>query len=458
MNVVVVGTGYVGLTTGVGLAYIGHQVMGVDKDPQKLEKLRRFESPIHEPGLEELLRLVPDRLRFTDNLDAVADADLILIAVGTPPKSNGNANTRYVETAAREVAKAMRPGGTYTVVVKSTVPIGSNRRVAHVIDRTVRERGIKATVHVASNPEFLREGTALYDMLYPDRIVVGADAPEAVETLRRLYRPILEQSFPIPEFLPRPESRPLPPFITTDPISAELIKYAANAFLALKISFINEIAGLCEKVGADVRDVARGIGTDSRIGPRFLAAGLGWGGSCFPKDTAALSAVGQEYGYDMPIVEAARMVNQRQRQRLVDKLQELLKGVRGRTVGILGLAFKPGTDDVRESPALELVRLLLERDAHVRVHDPVALANAQNALAAMVGVEDVSEVEFCHDPYEMAVGADALVLATEWPDYRELEFDKLARAMRNPVLVDGRNFLPEEAVRAAGFVYQGVGR
>lgn len=455
-RVIVVGTGYVGLTTGLALAYLGHQVIGVDKDLRKLERLRAGISPIHEAGVPELLSTLGGRVMFTDRLrETVGEVDVILIAVGTPPKQNGEADTRYVEEAAREVAEGLQAGRTYCLVVKSTVPIGTNRRVAHVVQRTLKERGVEAKVLIASNPEFLREGMALHDTFYPDRVVVGASDPEAVEILRRLYRPILEQTFDPPEFLPRPQGYTLPPLITTDPTSSEMIKYAANAFLALKISFINEIAGLCEKVGADVTEVARGIGLDARIGTRFLGAGLGWGGSCFPKDTAALIAVGKEHGYEMPIVEAARAVNFRQRERVVEKLQAVLKGVRGRTIGILGLAFKPGTDDVREAPSLDVIRLLLSRGAQVRAHDPVAIPNARVALAA---VEGASEVEFCDDPYQLATGADALVLATEWREYRDLDLERLARLMRTPVLVDGRNLFAPEAARRAGFTYLGVGR
>jgi len=368
-----------------------------------------------------------------------------------PSRPDGNADTSHVEEAAQEVAQAMRDGHTYTVVIKSTVPIGTNRRAAHVVGRVLQEHGISPKVFFASNPEFLREGQALYDFFYPDRIVVGAEQEEAIDVLRRLYRPILEQTFNPPDFLPRPRGFPLPPLVTTDPISAEMIKYAANAFLALKISFINEIAGLCEKVGADVTEVARGIGLDPRIGPLFLQAGLGWGGSCFPKDTAALLAMAKEHGYEMPIVAAAREVNFRQRLRAVEKLQEALKGVRGRIIGILGLAFKPGTDDVRESPALDVIRILCERGAHVRAHDPVALENARRALNSL-------EVEFFSDSYLLAEGAEALVLVTDWPEYRRLDLVRLAKLMRTPVLLDGRNVFDPNEARTAGFLYIGVGR
>lgn len=452
MRVAIIGTGYVGLTTGVALAYLGHEVVGVDKDPNKLELLQSGKSPIHEPGLEELMNQSWPNLKFSnDTPAAVADADLIMIAVGTPQKENGEANTFFVEEAAREAAQGFKPHRTYTVVVKSTVPIGTSRRVAQVIQRVLAERQTSADVFQASNPEFLREGMALYDTFYPDRIVVGSEREEAVETIRRLYRPILEQTFDAPAFLPRPEGYDLPPLVTTDPTSAEMIKYAANAFLAVKISFINEIAGLCDKVGADVTEVARGIGLDSRIGPRFLSAGLGWGGSCFPKDTAALIAVASEYNYSLPIVQAAREVNTRQRLLIVEKLQSVLKVLRGRTIGVLGLAFKPNTDDVRESPAVELVKLLLERGAHIRAHDPVAVPGARQALAT-------TDVDFVENPYEAADGADALILATEWEEYRSMNLQELAGRMCTPVLVDARNvFKPEEA-RLAGLTYLGVGR
>jgi len=452
LKVSVIGTGYVGLTTAVALAYIGHEVIAVDKDPAKIEALKSGKPPIYEPGLAELLQLVHGRIHFTGNVEeAVPESEVIIIAVGTPSRPDGNADTSYVEEAAREVAQAMRDGHTYTVVIKSTVPIGTNRRAAHVVGRVLQERGISPKVFFASNPEFLREGQALYDFFYPDRIVVGAEQEKAVDVLRRLYRPILEQTFDPPDFLPRPRGLPLPPLVTTDPISAEMIKYAANAFLALKISFINEIAGLCEKVGADVTEVARGIGLDPRIGPLFLQAGLGWGGSCFPKDTAALLAMAKEHGYEMPIVAAAREVNFRQRLRAVEKLQEALKGVRGRIIGILGLAFKPGTDDVRESPALDVIRILCERGAHVRAHDPMALENARRALNNL-------EVEFFSDPYLLAEGAEALVVATDWPEYRDLDLDRLASVMRTPVLLDGRNLFDPNEAHKVGFLYLGIGR
>ncbi len=454
LKVAMIGTGYVGLATGTVLAYLGHEVVGVDKDKSKIDLLRAGKSPIREHGLDELLALSKQRLVFTqDTATAVAKANVILIAVGTPSKINGEADTQYVEAAAGEVAESLLPGHSYVIVVKSTVPIGTNRRVQYVINRVMGERGLfeSTPVHIVSNPEFLREGMALYDTLYPDRIVIGAEGPEGVAVMRRLYRPILEQTFSPPSFLARPSGYGLPPMITTDPTSAEMIKYASNAFLSLKISFINEIAGLCEKVGADVSEISRGIGLDKRIGPHFLKAGMGWGGSCFPKDTAALLAIGKEYGYEMPIVTASRKVNYYQRYRMVEKLQEALKGVRGRVIGILGLAFKPGTDDVRESPALDFIRILIDRGAHVRAHDPAAVSNARKALEEL-------DVEFVSDPYDVAVGAEALVLATDWPEYVTLNLERVAQSMQTPVLLDGRNILDKAKAEAAGFYYMGVGR
>lgn len=452
MRVAIIGTGYVGLTTGVALAYLGHQVSAVDKDQRKLTLMRNGASPIHEPGLEALMKSAKAHLSYTDDTSgAVADAEVIIIAVGTPPKENGEADTGYVETAAGEVADGLVAGRSYTVVVKSTVPVGTNRRVAHVINRRLTERSVSATVHFASNPEFLREGVALADTFYPDRIVIGADHADAVNALHHLYRPLLEQTFTPPSFLPRPERMELPRLITTDTTSAEVAKYSANAFLALKVSFINEVAGLCEKVGANVMEVARAVGADTRIGSRFLNAGVGWGGSCFPKDTAALLRTAGEYAYEMPIVAAAREVNEARRQAIVDKLQHSLKVIRGRTVAVLGVAFKPNTDDVRDSPAIAIIRRLSERGASIRAHDPVARTNGERE---MVGLD----VTFRDDPYEAAKDAEAILVATAWDDYRGLDLARLAQGMRHPVMVDGVNLYDPDLAESAGFQYTGVGR
>ena len=452
MKITIIGTGYVGLTTAVVLAYLNHNVAAVDKDNSKLSLLQEGKSPIHEPGIQCLLDEVCHTIRFTPSIaEVVPDAELIMIAVGTPPKQNGEADTRHVEQAAREVAEVCHPNRHYTLVIKSTVPIGTNRRVAEVIENVFLERNIQGNVSIASNPEFLQEGLALQGAFYPDRIVVGANSDNALDTLRRLYQPILEQTFDPPTSLPRPAAYYLPPMMTTDPNSAEMIKYAANTFLSLKISFINEIAGLCEDVGADVTEVARGIGLDSRIGHRFLRAGLGWGGSCYPKDTAALLGVAAQAGYEMPITEAARTVNFEQRKRIVDKLRNVLKTLNGKTIGILGLAFKPNTDDIREAPALDIIRQLVAEGANVRAHDPIAISNAQQAMS------DIA-VDFIEDVSVLSHNADALVLVTEWELYHRLDLRKLAKQMQTPILIDGRNvFSPQEAMNA-GFHYIGVGR
>lgn len=452
MFVTVVGVGYVGITTGVSLAYLGHDVVGVDKDLSKLELLKQGKSPIHEVGLEKVLQDAKSRISFTSDVkDVVCKSDVIIIAVGTPPKDNGEANTSYVEMAAQEVAEGIKEGQVCTIVVKSTVPIGSNLKVSSIVKRKLAERNVKAEVSFASNPEFLREGNALRDTFYPDRIVVGTEQSAAIECLRAMYRPILEQTFTSPVYLARPERYSLPPLITTSTTSAEMIKYASNAFLALKISYINEIAGLCERVGADVVEVARGMGLDPRIGNQFLQAGVGWGGSCFPKDTIALQSVAAEYGYTMPIIESSRIVNKRQRLIVIEKLQSTLKVLRGRTVGILGLAFKPGTDDVRDAPALDIINNLLGRGVHIKAHDPIAISNARKFLADL-------EIDYFDDPYEMVVECDALILITEWPEYRCLDLIKLSSRMRKPLFIDGRNFIDPIEAQKANFIYLGVGR
>lgn len=458
MKIAIIGTGYVGLTTAVVLAYLNHDVAAVDKDEEKLNLLYAGESPIHEPGIQALLEEVQHGIRFTPNVaDVVPEAELILIAVGTPPKQNGEADTQHVEQAAREVAGVCLPDRHYTLVVKSTVPIGTNQRVAEVVASVFSERGISGNVSVVSNPEFLQEGLALQGAFYPDRIVVGATSDAAVDALRRLYQPLLEQTFDPPSDFPRPSSYRLPPMMTTDPNSAEMIKYAANTFLALKISFINEIAGLCETVGADVTEVARGIGLDARIGNRFLRAGLGWGGSCYPKDTAALLGVAAQAEYEMPITEATRAVNFRQRQRVIEKLHGAVGSLKGKTIGILGLAFKPNTDDVREAPALEIISELVAAGAKVRAHDPIAIPNARRALH-LKGHVDEGSLLFVEDAYQLSYDADALVLVTEWEFYHKLELRRLVKQMRTPILVDGRNLYSPEEARSAGFHYIGVGR
>ena len=454
MNVTIIGTGYVGLTTGVALAYLGNQVTCVDVDQEKIEALRRGKAPIYEPHLEELMALAGHNLYYTASFEeAVPSADIVFIAVGTPSTAAGSPDLRYVQTAAAAVGRNL--GNGFTVVInKSTVPIGSGNWVESLVaDAYEAAHGAKPNQRfaVASNPEFLREGSGLADTLYPDRIVVGSDNPRALELLNALYRPIVEQSFAPPKFLPRPEGLAAVPLLTADLASAELIKYAANAFLALKISFINEIAQLAEKVGADILQVARGIGLDSRIGTRFLQAGIGWGGSCFGKDTAALLATAQEYGLSMPIVRAAREMNAFQRGRVIEKLLAELKILKGRTIGLLGLAFKPHTDDLRDAPALDIARQLLARGAKVKAHDPIALERARKENPDLA-------LAYCQAAEEVFEDADAVVLATEWPEYRELNWEKLRSLMRHPFVLDGRNFLDRERLRNAGYGYAGFGR
>jgi UDPglucose 6-dehydrogenase len=445
MNVAIIGTGYVGLTTGACLAFLGHDVTCVDVAEEKIAALERGEVPIYEPHLAELIAGARARLRFTtDYSQAIPPAQVVFIAVGTPSSGTGAPNLSYLEAAARRIGQHL--GQPYTVVVnKSTVPIGSGNWVGSLVREAAGERA-DCRFAVASNPEFLREGTAIYDSLYADRVVIGTDEEHAAEVLYTLYRPVLEQTFQAPSYLPRPEGLGAVPLISTDLQSAELIKYSANAFLALKISFINEIGNLAEKVGADITQVAKGMGLDARIGTRFLQAGIGWGGSCFGKDTAALVSTAAEYGLDMPIVKAAREINRRQRERIVEKLLQELKILKGRTIGLLGLAFKPNTDDLREAPAIEIARKLVERGARVRVHDPVAMDRFRREHADL-------EVTCCASPFEVARDADALVLVTEWPEYRDLDWESVCSSMRTAIVLDGRNVFDKSRMARAGFRY-----
>jgi UDPglucose 6-dehydrogenase len=452
MNVAILGTGYVGLTTGACLAYLGHRVYCVDADSKKIQALERGEMPFFEPHLAEVVADARENLCFTTEYsEAIPSAQVIFIAVGTPPGTGGAPDLRYLEAAARGIGEHLGPH--FTVIVnKSTVPIGSGNWVDSLVRDAFQKRNVSSgggSFAVASNPEFLREGSALGDTLYPDRVVVGADGEQTAEILYTLYRPILEQTFTAPAYLPRPEAVEAAPLISTDLASAELIKYAANAFLSLKISYINEVGLLAEKVGADIAQVAKGIGLDARIGTRFLQAGLGWGGSCFGKDTAALVATASEYGLDMPIVKAAREVNKRQRERVVEKLLAELKILKGRTVGLLGLAFKPNTDDLRDAPAIDIANRLIERGARVKAHDPVAMERFRQQHPA-------SEVTCCATAEEVAEGADALVLVTEWPEYRELDWERLAKSMRSPFVLDGRLVLDRGRLARAGFRIAGL--
>lgn len=454
MRVAIVGAGYVGITTGVALAYLGHQVTCLDCDERRIDLLRKGKFPIYEPHLEALAALSQSRLCFTTNTEeAEVGADVIFIAVGTPPLADGNPDLSCLRAAAMEVGKYVGDGLT-VAVNKSTVPIGCGNWVESLVREAFEAsngRRLKGRFSVASNPEFLREGSALHDSLYPDRVVIGSDDPSALEVLYALYKPVVEQTFPAPTFLPRPEGLGAVPLITTNLASAELIKYAANAFLSLKISFINEISQLAEKVGGDITQIGKGIGLDNRIGNRFLQAGIGWGGSCFGKDTSALIATAREYSLTMPIVQAAREVNYRQRERVLEKLLGELKILKGRTIGLLGLAFKPNTDDLRDAPALDIARRLIDRGAKVRAHDPIALDRARAECAGL-------PVSFSETPESLAIDADALVLVTDWPQYHDLPWPQVAASMRTPIILDGRNFLERDLLERAGFRYLGMGR
>jgi len=451
MNVTIIGTGYVGLTTGITFGFIGHKVTCVDKNPAIVEKLKAEKLTIHEPGLEELFDLSKHNIKYQTDIPELKGQGVVLIAVGTPPKDNGDADLKYVTAAAKEVAEQIQPGAQLVVVNKSTVPIGSANHVKGIIDRVLAERDIQADVYVASNPEFLAEGKAVHDALYPDRIVIGTDAPAAVGILHELYAPLLEQTFTSPAGTLRPENYVLPPLITTTTTSAELTKYAANSFLATKISFINEFAGLAEHVGADITEVARAIGLDSRIGNKFLSAGIGWGGSCFGKDTKAIMSTAGNYDYEMPIVNAAVEVNNRQRTHVIDLLQKELKVLRGMTIGLLGLAFKGNTDDLRDSPALTLIEQLNDLGAVVRAHDPIAIE------ACRMHFPDL-EVEYCETEDCLAMGCDAVVIVTDWQDYKQLPLADMKEKMRGDFILDARNLINASDVEPFGLRYAGIGR
>jgi len=451
----VVGTGYVGLATGACLAYVGHRVTCLDNDQERLAGLREGKVPFYEPGLEELIARSAGRLHFAGSerlAEVVRESDVLFVAVGTPQGGDGSADLSNVADVARAIGRALgeSPSREFPLVVvnKSTVPVGSAYYVSALVGDGIDEAGGEgAEFRVASNPEFLREGSAVHDSLFPDRVVVGTDSREALDALRALYAPIVEQSFAT-EWDPRPKVAV--PFVTTDLASAEMIKYAANAFLATKISFINEVANLCELVGADVSEVAYGVGLDDRVGARFLSAGLGWGGSCFPKDVAALRATAREYEHETPLLDAAASVNERQRRRVIHKLQRDLHSLKGRRVALLGLSFKPNTDDLRGAPSLEIAGALSSLGARVVGYDPVA-GKAAAKLAP--------EIQAVFSPYEALAGAHAAVVVTEWEEVRGLDPKKAASLMRDPkLIVDGRNALDAAASREAGLLYRGFGR
>ena len=447
MRVCVIGTGYVGLVTGVCLAHIGHQVICVDNNRQKVELMQSGKSPIFEPGLEEIMHsaMTAGKLDFTTDLGVgVAHGEVLFIAVGTPSLPTGESDTRYVEVVARGIGFHLDRD--YKVIVnKSTVPIGSGDWVRQIVLDGIRDRPgkIESEFDVVSNPEFLREGSAVDDTFNPDRIVLGSNSERAIALMQELYAPIVERK------LATDSSLSPVPVVVTDLHSAETIKYAANAFLATKISFINEIANICDRVGADVTQVAKGIGLDSRIGNKFLQAGIGWGGSCFPKDVSALIHTANDYGYEAQVLQAAVTTNQRQRLLALEKLQQVLKVLKGKTIGLMGLTFKPNTDDLRDAPALDLIGQLHRLGAKVKAYDPIITSAEVNPALAQVVLERNAE--------ELAIGCDALVLVTDWQEFQQLNYAQLARLMNTPVFIDGRNFLNPQALAAAGFHYIGIG-
>ncbi len=461
MRVCTIGTGYVGLVTGACLAHVGHDVVCVDNNPAKVALMQSGQSPIYEPGLSEIMQsaMATGKLQFTTDLAmGVSHGEILFIAVGTPPLPNGSSDTQYVEAVARGIGQHLQ--GEYKVIVnKSTVPIGSGDWVKMLVMDGVAARakqpslvgGDSSSSHrataqfdVVSNPEFLREGSAIYDTLNPDRIVLGSNNQQAIDLMIELYAPIIDRQYA--------EDRTLPPvnLLTTDLGSAEMIKYAANAFLATKISFINEIANICERVGADVTQVAKGIGLDSRIGNKFLNAGIGWGGSCFPKDLAALIHTGADYGYDAQLLKATVSVNQQQRALVIQKLQNSLKILKGKTIGIMGLTFKPDTDDLRDAPALDIIQKLVDLGAKVKAYDPII----SSGTAVHSQLTDINLVS---TPELLAENTDAIVLMTEWEEFKQLDYQKLATLMRSPLMIDCRNFLSATDLAEANFQHIGIG-
>jgi UDPglucose 6-dehydrogenase len=433
MNITVIGTGYVGLVTGACFSEFGVQVVCVDKQEEKIESLRRGEIPIYEPGLEDIVvrNTRSGRLAFTtDTAEATRQALVIFVAVGTPAAVDGSTDLSFVEQVAREIGRCIE---SYKVIVtKSTVPVGTSDRVRGWIQDELDRRGSKVRFSMASNPEFLREGAAIGDFMRPDRVVIGTDPGDdhAIAIMKDLYRPLY--------------------LVETNIHTAELSKYAANAFLATKVSFVNELSVLCEEVGGDVQAIARAMGLDNRIGKKFLHAGPGYGGSCFPKDTLSAAHFARQLGHEFSIVEATIRVNERQRQRMVDKIVAALDGeVAGRSIAILGLSFKPETDDLREAPALYIARALLARGATIRAYDPAAMAQAGQL---------VPELVLCKDAYEAVVGTDAMVIVTEWNEFRMLDLSRVRDSMAEPRMLDLRNVYKREPVVAAGFQYWGVGR
>lgn len=451
MQVTVIGAGYVGLATGVMLAFLGHRVQVVDHNPEIVAALQKGRRTIYEYGLENMLQQAADNLTFTSTLGDVGVAEVVMIAVGTPSREDGATDLGFVEKALLEVAGHCQ-GPPYPLIInKSTVPPGTACWAQTLVNGSLTGRGFVPGVAVVSNPEFLREGSALFDALYPDRIVLGAREESSFATLRELYQPLLSQQFTPPAYLPRPQDYTGPALVQTDPVTTELIKYASNAFLSVKISFINEFAALAELLGADIAQIARGMGLDQRIGEKFLRAGLGWGGSCFGKDTSAITQVAKKYDSRLSIVEAAIGVNHKQKKIAVTKLQAALGTIPGSIVGILGLAFKPDTDDVRDTPATAVIRELQDLGAFIKVYDPMAMDNYRKQHAGL-------KVVYCASLEELAAGCDALILMTEWEQFKKADWQKIGQRMQRKIIVDGRNLLDPKEMQSLGFDYRGVGR
>jgi len=452
MKISVIGTGYVGLVTGVCLSEIGNEVICVDKVKEKIDILKDGNCPIYEPCLENFIKnnISRGRLSFTNNIsEAVKKSDIIFISVGTPSLPNGQADLSFVEQVAVEIGKFIDDGK--IVVNKSTVPIGSGDWVSMIISESIDNNNPKKKVNfdVVSNPEFLREGSAVEDTFFPDRIIVGSSSEEAIEKMLKLYRPLIEQSFDWPQ-----EKRLIPkgkkvPVVVTDLTSAEMIKYASNSFLATKISFINEIANICEKVGADVKAVAKGMGLDKRIGPLFLNAGIGWGGSCFPKDVSALTYIASEYGMTPQILNAVINVNKEQRLKIVKKVQDEVKIVKGKTIAVLGISFKPNTDDTREAPSVSIMNSLSKLGAKIKTYDPIVKERPDSLT---------EKVKICRDEYDTVKDADILILATEWGKFAELDFNRVKQLMNSHIIIDGRNLFDRDYLKKLGFRYIGIGR
>ena len=442
MNICVIGTGYVGLVAGTCFADSGNDVICVDVDARKIDKLNRGEIPIYEPGLEELVKRnsKEGRLKFSMDLSyAVKESLICFIAVGTPPGEDGSADMKYVLEVAKGIAQAM--DGYRIIVGKSTVPVGTADRVRSEIQNELHRQGKDYEFDVVSNPEFLKEGAAIDDFMKPDRVVIGTDSAHAAEIMKELYSPFMRKTDRL---------------IMMDVRSAEMTKYAANAMLATKISFINEIANLCELVGADIENVRKGIGTDSRIGFEFLFPGVGYGGSCFPKDVQAIVRIADEHKYDMKVIKSVEEANNRQKGVIVDKILNHFKStassnlLAGKIIGVWGLSFKPRTDDMREAPSITIINRLLHAGANIRAHDPEAMDEAKKVFG--------SKIEYIQDNYEVVKGADALVIITEWNEFRRPNFEKMKKLMRSPVIFDGRNIFDPKEMRSIGFTYYGIGR